>query len=145
MEGDAVTNQDAADWRVGRGRLAQVLALRGGRAAPEAPLVIEHREELIYMLCQAAELEHGIMIQYLFAAYSLKQGADEGLTAAQLETVSRWRTTVVRVATEEMLHLALVQNLLSAIGAAPHLTRPNLPAPVHHYPAGVNLMLMPFG
>jgi hypothetical protein len=144
MEGDAVTNGEAADWRAGRGRLAQVLALRGGRAAPESPFVIEHREELIYMLCQAAELEHGIMIQYLFAAYSLKQGADEGLTATQLEIVSRWRRTAVRVATEEMLHLALVQNLLSAIGAAPHLTRPNLPAPVHHYPAGVNLMLMPF-
>jgi ferritin-like protein len=44
-----------------------------------------------------------------------------------------------------MLHLALVQNVLSAIGAAPHLTRPNLPAPAHHYPAGVNLTLVPFG
>jgi Ferritin-like len=44
-----------------------------------------------------------------------------------------------------MLHLALVQNLLSAIGAAPHLGRPNLPAPAHHYPAGLNLMLVPFG
>jgi Ferritin-like len=44
-----------------------------------------------------------------------------------------------------MLHLALVQNVLSAIGAAPHLTRPNLPAPARHYPAGVNLTLVPFG
>jgi hypothetical protein len=44
-----------------------------------------------------------------------------------------------------MLHLALVQNLLSAIGAAPHLARPNLPAPARHYPAGVNLALVPFG
>ena len=44
-----------------------------------------------------------------------------------------------------MLHLALVHNLLSAIGAAPHLGRPNLPAPAHHYPAGVNLTLVPFG
>jgi hypothetical protein len=35
----------------GRGRLAEVLATRGGRAAPEAPFVIEHREALIYMLC----------------------------------------------------------------------------------------------
>ena len=56
-----------------RGRLAEVLATRGGRAEPEAPFVIEHREALIYMLCQAAELEHGIMCQYLFAAFSLKQ------------------------------------------------------------------------
>jgi hypothetical protein len=107
--------------------------------------VIEHREALIYMLCQAAELEHGIMCQYLFAAFSLKQREDEGLTAEELDAVNRWRRTIAHVATEEMLHLALVQNVLSAIGAAPHPTRPNLPAPAHHYPAGVNLKLVPFG
>jgi hypothetical protein len=129
----------------GRGRLAEVLATRGGRAEPEAPFVIEHREALIYMLCQAAELEHGIMCQYLFAAFSLKQGTDEGLTPEELEAVTRWRHTIAHVATEEMLHLALVQNVLSAIGAAPHLTRPNLPAPAHHYPASVSLTLVPFG
>ncbi len=129
----------------GRGRLAEMLATRGGSAAPEAPFVIEHREALIYMLCQAAELEHGIMCQYLFAAFSLKQRADEGLTPEELEAVTRWRRAIAHVAVEEMLHLALVQNVLSAIGAAPHLTRPNLPAPAHHYPAGVNLTLVPFG
>ena len=129
----------------GRGRLAEVLATRGGRAEPEAPFVIEHREALIYMLCQAAEVEHGIMCQYLFAAFSLKQRADEGLTPGELDAVTRWRRTIAHVATEEMLHLALVQNVLSAIGAAPHLTRPNLPAPARHYPAGVNLTLVPFG
>ena len=57
----------------GRGRLAELLATRGGRAEPEAPFVIEHREALIYMLCEAAEVEHGIMCQYLFAAFSLRQ------------------------------------------------------------------------
>jgi len=129
----------------GQGRLAEVLASRGGRAAPEAPFVIEHREALIYMLCEAAELEHGIMCQYLFAAFSLKQGEDEGLTAGELTAVDRWRKNISHVATEEMLHLALVHNLLSAIGAAPHFGRPNLPAPAHHYPAGVNLTLVPFG
>ena len=61
MTGDAVA---------GRGRLAEVIGLRGGTAAPEAPFVIEHREALIYMLYEAAELEHGIMCQYLFAAFS---------------------------------------------------------------------------
>jgi Ferritin-like len=64
----------------GQSRLAAVMATRGGLAAPEAPFVIEHREALIYMLCEAAELEHGIMCQYLFAAFSLKQAADEGLS-----------------------------------------------------------------
>ena len=41
----------------GRGRLAEVIASRGGEAAPEARFVIEHREALIYMLCEAAPTE----------------------------------------------------------------------------------------
>src|SRR6201982_4285836 len=98
----------------GQGRLAQVIAPRGGRAAPEAPFVIEHREALIYMLCEAAELEHGIMCQYLFASFSMKQGPAEGLTEDQVAAVRRWRARISGVAVQEMLHLALVQNLLSA-------------------------------
>jgi len=102
----------------GGGRLAEVIATRGGLAAPEAPFVIEHREALIYMLCEAAELEHGIMCQCLFAAFSLKQAADEGLSGQELDAVRRWRKQISHVATQEMLHLAQVHNILSAIGAA---------------------------
>jgi Ferritin-like len=140
------TQQTTTDLpRGGQGRLARLIATRGGRAAPEEPFVIEHREALIYMLYEAAELEHGIMCQYLFAAFSLKQSVDEGLTEAQLAAAERWRRQVFHVATQEMLHLALVQNLLSAIGSAPHLSRPNFPASAGHYPAGVQLALIPFG
>ena len=128
-----------------RGRLAQIIATRGGLAPPEAPFVIEHREALIYMLCEAAELEHGIMCQYLFAAFTLKQNEGEGLTGEELAATRRWRSVISHVATQEMLHLALVQNLLSAVGAAPHLVRPNFPHPASHYPAGVHLALLPFG
>ena len=128
-----------------RGRLAEVIATRGGLAPPEEPFVIEHREALFYMLCQAAELEHGIMCQYLYAAFSLKQSAGEGLTATEAEAVQRWRKHIFHIAAQEMLHLALVQNLLSATGAAPHLSRPNFPQPASHYPAGVHLALLPFG
>jgi CDGSH-type Zn-finger protein/truncated hemoglobin YjbI/ferredoxin len=129
----------------GGGRLARVIATRGGTASPEAPFRIEHREALIYMLCEAAELEHGIMCQYLFAAFSLKQRADEGLSDGELRAVQRWRTVISHIATQEMLHLVLVHNLLSAIGAAPHLARPNLPHPADHYPEAVHLALLPFG
>ncbi len=134
-----------ASSAAGQGRLAAVIASRGGQAAPEAPFVIEHREALIYMLCEAAELEHAIMCQYLFAAFSLKQHAHEGLSDAEVEAVGRWRKKISHVATEEMLHLALVHNVLSAVGAAPHLGRPNMPQPANHYPAGVQLALLPFG
>src|SRR6516225_298970 len=127
------------------GRLARVIATRGGLAPPEEPFVIEHREALIYMLCEAAELEHGIMCQYLYAAFSLKQPDGEGLSQAEADAVRRWRKHIFHIAAQEMLHLSLVQNLLSAIGAAPHLSRPNFPQPASHYPAGVHLALLPFG
>ena len=119
------------------GRLAQVIATRGGLAPPEAPLVIEHREALYYMLCEAAELEHGIMCQYLYAVFSLKQSEDEGLSPEEAKVVQGWRKRISHVATQEMLHLTLVQNLLAAIGGAPHLSRPNFPHPASHYPAGI--------
>ncbi|MDP9245463.1 MAG: ferritin-like protein, partial [Chloroflexota bacterium] len=114
-------------------------------AEAEPPIVVEHREQLIYLLREAAELEHTILCEYLFAAFTMKQRLDEGLTAAQLEAVDRWRKTILTVAKQEMLHLTLVQNLLTAIGAAPHLSRPNLPTAAKHFPAGVEIALVPFG
>jgi hypothetical protein len=92
-------------------RLAEVIATRGGPAPPEAPFVIEHREALIYILCQAAELEHGIMAQYLFAAFSLKQSTAEDLSDAEAAAAQRWRRQILHIAAQEMLYLALVRNL----------------------------------
>ena len=107
-------------------------------------MTIEHRDALIYMLSEAAELEHGIMCQYIFAALSLKTSTDEGIDERQLRAIEKWKEIVLRVATEEMLHLALVNNLLSSIGAAPRVGRPNLPQAGRYYPPGVQLALVPF-
>ncbi len=111
----------------------------------EPPFVIEHREALLYMICAAAELEHGLMCEYLFAAFTLKQRTDEGVSEAQLAAIERWRRAIMLVAGQEMLHLALASNLLSAVGMAPHLSRPNMPHPARHYPPGVTIALLPFG
>src|SRR3954447_14154115 len=126
------------------GPLANVLEVRRGKGDP-ARGGLEHREALIYTLGKAAELEHLIMLQYLFAAFSLKQRESEGLTADQLAAVQRWRKTLMSIGEQEMLHLALVQNLLTAVGAAPRLARPNFPLPPSSYPAGVRIKLLPFG
>jgi hypothetical protein len=126
------------------GPLASVLAVRRGPDEPETG-GLEHREALIYTLGKAAELEHLIMLQYLFAAFSLKQRVDEGLTPQTLAAVQRWRKTLLEIGGQEMLHLALVQNLLAAVGAAPRLARPNFPMPAYAYPAGVRIELLPFG
>src|SRR5579872_6315475 len=135
----------AGTEQAGSGRLSHVLITRGSAATEERPFVIEHREALIYMLGEAAELEHGILCQYLFAAFTLKQSEDEGVSPEQLAAMNGWRHTLFEVAGQEMLHLALVQNLRTAIGASPHLTRPNLPCPARHFPPGVQIALVPFG
>ncbi len=126
------------------GPLANVLAVRRGRGDPETG-GLEHREALIYTLGKAAELEHLVMLQYLFAAFSLKQKVDEGLSTEQLAAVQRWRKTLLAISEQEMLHMALAENLLTAVGAAPRLARPNFPMPAYSYPAGVRIELVPFG
>jgi hypothetical protein len=91
--------------------------------------VIDTREELIDALTEASELEHGLLIQYLFAALSLKKRADEGLSPEEQELVRDWEGQILRIARDEMGHLGTACNLLAAIGAAPRLGRPNFPQP----------------
>ena len=81
----------------------------------EPEIITHNREQLAYLLTEAAEIEHGLMCCYLFAAHTLRRGAAEGLRDDEVVAVERWRGAIVQVAVEEMLHLALVSNLLSAI------------------------------
>jgi hypothetical protein len=126
------------------GRLMQLLSARGG-VEPGAPtMVLQHREALIWTLGKAAALEQLVMCQYLYAAFSMKDRDDDGLTSIQLESTRRWRRELIHIAEQEMLHLALVQNLLTAVGAGSAFERPNFPLPPHAYPAGIKLELLPF-
>jgi len=111
----------------------------------ETKLVVEHREHLWNLLAEAGQVEHLIMCQYLYAAFSLKTGPDEGLTAEQADAVGRWRKMLAGIAMEEMLHLALVSNVMTSIGAAPSLSRPNFPRHSEYLPPGVSFALLPFG
>jgi hypothetical protein len=43
----------------------------------EPRIVVAHREHLWWLLAEAAQLEHVIMWQYLFAGFSLKNGTSE--------------------------------------------------------------------
>ena len=111
----------------------------------EPTIVVEHREHLWYLLAEAAQLEHLIMCQYLYASFSLKAGPEDGLTAEQAAAVARWREVLTGIAIEEMLHLALVFNVMTAIGAAPPLSRPNFPRSSDDLPGGIQFRLLPFG
>jgi rubrerythrin len=111
----------------------------------EPRVVVGHREQLWWLLAEAAQLEHMIMCEYLYAEFSLRDGSGDGLATGQAEAVGRWRKTLREIAVEEMLHLALVSNLMTAIGAAPVFGRPNFPQRSGYFPAGVQLDLLPFG
>ena len=105
---------------------------------------VPSREHLFHALGEAAELEHCLMCTYLYAAFSLKTGPDDGLTAAQFDAVKRWRATILEIATEEMGHLVAVWNIMSALGGAPRLGRPNFPLDPGYLPANVVVKLAPF-
>jgi hypothetical protein len=105
---------------------------------------VNDREQLIYLLTEAAEIEHGLMCTYLYAGWSLKQSAAEGVTPAQLAAIERWRKEIRSVAMEEMAHLATVNNLLMSIGSPPHFRRQNFPVPAGYHPASLVVRLAPF-
>jgi hypothetical protein len=97
------------------------------------------------MLTEVAELEHQLLCSYLFLVYSLKGAGEPGMTDEQAAVVAGWRQQISVVASQEMLHLTLANNILSAVGSAPHFLRPNLPqAMSRYYPPGYVLELKPF-
>jgi CDGSH-type Zn-finger protein/uncharacterized Fe-S cluster protein YjdI len=102
------------------------------------------REVLVFALYEAAELEHNLMCTYLYAAFSLKSDARDGLNAAQLAAVQRWRQVLLGVAIEEMGHLAAVWNITAALGASPRIGRNNFPLDPGYLPASIVVKLAPF-
>ena len=103
------------------------------------------REQLLYNLYEAAELEHNLMCTYLYAAFSLRSSEAEGLQPKEAETTGRWRRAILQIAIEEMGHLAAVWNISAALGGAPRFGRGNFPLDPGLLPAGIVVKLAPFG
>jgi len=74
---------------------------------PQATADLSPDEDLINLLVNAAEIEHGLMIQYLFAS----------ATAGRTDLAEYLSILAI----EEMGHFLTVQNLLIAFGAEPHM------------------------
>jgi CDGSH-type Zn-finger protein/uncharacterized Fe-S cluster protein YjdI len=102
------------------------------------------RESLVHQLYEAAELEHNLMCTYLYAAFSLKQGIEEGLTPAEADATARWRRAILQVAIEEMGHLTAVWNITAALGGSPRFGRMNFPLDSGGLPANIVVRLAPF-
>jgi CDGSH-type Zn-finger protein/uncharacterized Fe-S cluster protein YjdI len=102
------------------------------------------RERAFHALYEAAELEHNLMCTYLYAAFTLKDGEAEGLSAEEATAVKRWRSVLINVAVEEMGHLSAVWNITAALGGAPRFGRGNFPLDPGYLPAGIVVKLAPF-
>src|SRR6187455_404837 len=102
------------------------------------------REALIHQLYEAAELEHNLMCTYLYAAFSLRLGTEEGLTAEEADATARWRRDILKVAIEEMGHLTAVWNITAALGGSPRFGRLNFPLDPGGLTASVVVRLAPF-
>lgn len=97
---------------------------------PTVPSAKSAREEAIVLLQVGSEVEHALLLQYLFAAYSLR---------SEDPTASGWRMTLKTIAKQEMGHLITVQNLLLSLGAAVHFDREDFPLHPTLYPFPVLL------
>ena len=106
---------------------------------------ITTRQDLLYLLAQASELEHSLTCQYLYAAWSLKERGEPEVTNEQARVIDTWRQTLTGIAVQEMLHLGLASNLLSAIGGAPYLRRANFPQARTYTTLSLDFRLAGFG
>ena len=75
-------------------------------------------EYLLVLLQMGASIEHALMVQYLYAAYSLRDDVKEA---------RGWRETLLLIAREEMGHLLTVQNILALLGGPINIDREDYP------------------
>lgn len=105
---------------------------RAVRAADELPVLhdppLERRDEAVFLLTAAAEIEHALMVQYLYAAYSVR------VTGPQAGELQKIQNLLLQIAREEMGHLVTVQNLLHLVGGPLNLGRDRGPYADEIYP-----------
>jgi hypothetical protein len=106
-------------------------AVEAGGSMHDPPL--EPRDEAVFLLTAAAEIEHALMVQYLYAAYSVRVSGDN---TAELK---KMQDLLFQITREEMGHLATVQNLLHLIGGPLNFNREHSPYASEIYPFRFNL------
>ncbi|MEA2195020.1 MAG: hypothetical protein QOG42_1454 [Solirubrobacteraceae bacterium] len=110
---------------------------------PDLSLFPSPLEKAEILLQTAAEIEHALMVQYLYAAYSLKTAQDvtepEQLAVLLETSDTAWPQVLLGIAREEMGHLMTVQNLLLLLGLAPNVEREDFPPQKDLYPFAMHL------
>jgi hypothetical protein len=102
------------------------------------PDEMDWRDWASFLLLIASEIEHSLLIQYLYAGYSLADQPPAGphVPANAQSLLTSWRLTILRIAREEMAHLVTVQNLRSILGLPASLDREPFPyqSPLYPFP-----------
>src|SRR5215475_9697774 len=115
--------------------MLRVRLIAGDGAAPAgAEIVPDFRDpylELLRLLREAAEIEHALMVQYLYAAFSVRGVYRDKLAGEGFSGSAR---TLTGVAIQEMQHLNAVNELLGAVSGTPCLIRQDFPYEVAIYP-----------
>ena len=112
--------------------LQRAATLVGRAATPvDLPPEFSWHDYVIFLLSTAAEIEHSLMVQYLYAAYSL--GGPQ-VPSNSRKDVLDWQRIILGVAKEEMGHLVTVQNVLKLLGGPLHLDREDYPWASGFYP-----------
>jgi rubrerythrin len=96
------------------------------------PAEFNAKDWLVFLLHVDAELEHSLMVQYLYAAYSM--GGEHISSDADRKLVRKWQEIILGIAKEEMGHFITVQNVLKALGAPLNFNRQNFPFDSKMYP-----------
>lgn len=102
------------------------------------------RDKAKILLETAAEVEHALMVQYLYAAYSLRDKVQVDAEHQNLldwddESGQSWPLTLLAIAREEMGHLMTVENLLILLGLGPRFEREDSPPRTDLYPFPLKL------
>lgn len=103
----------------------------GGGALDQPPPELSHRDYAVMLLHIGAGIEHALMVEYLYAAYSL---GGPGVPEQYRELVRGWQEIMLGIAKEEMGHLISVQNVLRLVGAPICLDREDFPWSNEFYP-----------
>jgi hypothetical protein len=93
------------------------------------------RDEAVWLLHTAAEVEHALLVQYIYAAYSFARAPFSGNPPDNAEALVReWSTAILDIARQEMGHLITVQNLLLALSGPVTFEREDFPFFSEFYP-----------
>lgn len=103
------------------------------------PLFQDPLLDLTRLLRDAAEIEHSLLVQYLFAAFSIKVPQYLSLAGWPSHRYGGRPLHMLGVAIEEMTHLDTVNSLLVALNSSPHLGRQQFPYEQDIYPFAFKL------